>query len=70
MGENFLHIPEHERHHYIKCELCNQYIDCRNLAQVIMHTHQKINFTPNFISSRKLSEPVEYLKGKLEIIPN
>jgi len=67
--KNLSLIAEHERHYYIRCELCNEYFDCRDLSQVFDHVHKNLP-DPVFISSKKVSEPIEYIQGKLQIIQN
>lgn len=67
--KNLNHIHEHELIYFIKCELCNQYIDCRDLEQVLTHTHKNYQQI-NFFSSRKVSETIEYLNGKVAINEN
>jgi hypothetical protein len=66
---NLFLIAEYERHHYIRCKLCNQYLDCRDLSQVFEHEHENLP-EPSFTSSKKTDEPIEYIQGKLQIIQN
>lgn len=67
--KNLSTVAEYERHHYIRCELCGEYFDCRDLSQVFEHEHENLP-QPTFTSSMKIDEPIEYIQGKLEIVQN
>lgn len=67
--KNLKRVPESEKHYYVKCEVCNDYFDCRNLDEVVSHIHEK-QFDATFTSSRKLPEPFGYLKGKVLVHQN
>ncbi len=60
-------VPEHERHHYAKCIECFEYFDCRDLSQVVEHMHDNQAVDSSWNSSKKVNEPVEYLKGSIQI---
>jgi len=64
--ESICHIPKHERHYYAQCETCHSYFDCRDLSQVLEHTHQNIQHA-SFTISHKRGEHSEYLKGKIPV---
>jgi hypothetical protein len=64
------HILEEERLHYVKCRTCGNYFDCRNLSEVLDHTYENNRLNSDFTFSRRLPEPVEYLKGKIKIPQN
>jgi hypothetical protein len=65
----FEQIPKNEVQHFIECEQCHEYFDCRDLSQVLQHTHQPVKTTDSFIA-RKISEPIEYLNGKVRLNSN
>jgi hypothetical protein len=67
--ENLAIIPVLERRHFLKCAICNEYFDCRNLSQVFDHIHENLP-QPQFESSRRKEESNEYLRGNIEIIQN
>jgi hypothetical protein len=63
------HLAEHEKIHFLMCETCNEYFDCRNLSQVFEHIHEDLP-QADFKSSRKMDEPIEYLQGQISIGQN
>lgn len=67
--ENLNLIPKYDRHHYVKCEACNKFFDCRDLSQVFNHIHDEVP-KPQFNFSGKVGEPIIYLMGKHELIQN
>ncbi len=62
-------IPEDEKRHFLKCDICGNYFDCRNLGDVLMHTHETLP-KGDFIYSKEVSKPIAYLKGKIAIVQN
>jgi hypothetical protein len=67
--KNLEQIPESEKHYYVKCEVCNDYFDCRNLNEVVVHLHEEY-LDSTFTSSRKVPEPFVYLKGRVLLNQN
>jgi hypothetical protein len=67
--DNLQEIPKHEQHHFIRCNLCGSLFDCRDLSQVLFHTHQEVN-SSEFTSARKVPEPILYIKGKVKLTIN
>jgi hypothetical protein len=35
------HIPSEEQVHFLRCGVCKEYFDCRDLSQVFAHEHLK-----------------------------
>jgi len=62
-------IPKEDKCHFLKCDLCGNYFDCRDLADVLMHTHENLP-KGEFNYSRDVSQPVAYIKGKIAIAQN
>lgn len=54
------HLPPSEQEHYIKCPLCGDYVDMRNLAEVFEHEHKDLP-KPDYSSSRKIGDAEEYI---------
>lgn len=52
-------LPEDERQHFHKCKICGEWLDRRDLAQVFEHEHKGLSH-PQFSSSRKVGEPIQY----------
>ncbi len=66
--KDITHLPPDEQKHFMICEQCIEFFDCRDLQQVFYHTHLHGLPKAEFSSSINLDEPnVEYLKGKEKI---
>ena len=57
-------IPDNQSEHFAKCELCSQYFDCRDLSAVFYHCHDEMQ-NPEYVSSRKVNDPIEMVAGKI-----
>lgn len=65
------HLPANEQEHFFKCDLCGQYVDMRNLAEVFEHEHKNLP-RPDFSSSRRLGDAEEFINpakggGKIDL---
>lgn len=49
-----------ERKHFIKCPVCGELVDCRDLSQVFQHLHADLP-DPDWSSSRRIGDPEEFL---------
>ena len=57
---------EQEQNHFIKCN-CGQYIDMRNLEEVLRHQHEMKLPETDWSYSIKVGEPFAYTKGGIRI---
>jgi hypothetical protein len=60
--KNITHLTPGEQDHFIRCD-CGEYIDMRDLGEVMSHQHWMDTQQPNWDYSVKIGEPVAYTKG-------
>ena len=41
--ENIDHLPDNIKRHYVRCPVCKDYFDMRNLRQVLEHVHEDVS---------------------------
>ena len=56
---NIQDLSKQEQMHFIKCD-CGEYIDMRNLGEVMEHQHWAKNSKPEWDYSIRIGEPIAY----------
>jgi hypothetical protein len=57
--ENLNNIPESDKIHFYKCDLCGSYFDMRDLSQVAEHFHDPAIGKVDYDTSKRLGDSVE-----------
>lgn len=78
--KNIDHVPDDEKQHFMKCPVCHEYFDMRDLGQAFQNFHDAVpnprnisplrKVNPEWGNSARLGSPEEFLNGKIRVNRN